>query len=118
MARTTVAEVRQVISSASADAIVTAMIGVASTVVDNYLAADSTLNAVTLEEIERWIAAHLVALYDERGNSESIGDASRSYGPAEIGLSQTRWGQTAIMLDTTGKLKNAGRSVPVVLRML
>jgi hypothetical protein len=57
------------------------------------------------ELIERWLAAHFYGCFDPQLLSETAGPVSAAYlwrtGPM---LSQTRQGQQAMMLDTSGKL--------------
>lgn len=63
------------------------------------------LTDARLAEIERWLAAHFYEVRDERPQSEAAGGASKSYVRTQaMFLHQTKYGQTAMMLDSTGKL--------------
>ena len=70
--------------------------------------ATSGLSSSRLKQIELYLAAHFVALTEERGNltSHKVGDSSETY-EMEIGsgLMLTRYGQQAVQLDTSGVLK-------------
>ncbi len=66
-----------------------------------------------LKLIEKYLAAHLVALTEERGGLTRYknGDSSEEYQLVKgSGIAQTRYGQQAIMLDTTGTLQNLSRA--------
>jgi hypothetical protein len=57
------------------------------------------------KEIQRWLSAHFLAMYDQRVSSEKTGDASFNYeGTTGMGLDSTRYGQQAKILDPTGSL--------------
>lgn len=108
MARVTEAEVREIIKDVSADySDLTPFIAAATAMVDQRLD-DSALglSVALLKEIERWIAAHLVAVADPRRIEEKMGDGTDKF-QAKLGngLRVTHWGQTAIALDTSGTLK-------------
>ena len=101
MARVTALEVKAIIDT---DADPTPFIFAATLIVDRIvsdLASDDVL-----KEIERWIAAHLVAVRDPRLSSESFGGASESLqtGQLGMGLKYTSYGQQALLLDPTGIL--------------
>lgn len=84
---------------------VTPFIEVASALVDELSAADSTVTATRLELVERWLAAHFYAVRDPRSTSEQAEGIGASYeSRVDLGLSITRYGQQAMMLDTTGWL--------------
>lgn len=59
-----------------------------------------------LFEIERWLAAHFLAIRDPRYQSETMGRASGSYvtGQPGMNLSATPYGQQVLLLDTAGGL--------------
>jgi hypothetical protein len=55
--------------------------------------------------IEMWLAAHFVAIRDPMYQSEGIGAANASYlRQGGLNLSQTPYGQQALVLDTKGGL--------------
>lgn len=105
MARTTAAEVKQIIETSLSDAIVNGYITSANIFVTNHLGT-STLDASTLEDIERWVTAHMISMTRERqAKKEKAGSAEVEYGQEfRAGLRNTLYGQTAIALDTTGTL--------------
>jgi hypothetical protein len=78
--------------------------------------AASGLSTARLTQIELYLAAHFVALTEERGNlsEHTVGDATEKYSmKLGSGLSLTRYGQQAVNLDTSGKLRtlaNEGQS--------
>lgn len=60
----------------------------------------------TLELIERWLSAHFYSIRDPRTTKESIqGEIDVSFeGKTDIGLSHTRYGQQAMLIDFKGNL--------------
>jgi len=106
-ARVTTAEVKEIIDTDLTD--LTVFITVADQHVDRVAAADSSLAAATLKEISRWLAAHFTAIRDPRESKSTVGPTSFTYeGKTGMGLSFTRYGQQALLLDTTGTLANLG----------
>ena len=68
------------------------------------------LSTDKLTQIQLWLAAHFLVLVDPRAKSESFGgDFSITYLTGNLGenLSSTFYGQTALVLDTTGTLQKA-----------
>lgn len=63
-----------------------------------------------LKEIERWLAAHFLAMRQKQTTKEDISGAiSETYeGKYGLGLDFTRYGQQAKILDPTGNLSKAG----------
>ena len=110
MARVTDGEVREILfadfdSSVSLGAFITA----ASLTIDQHLSGQGLSNEL-LKEIERWLAAHLAAVYQPAAASEREGDKSATYeGQTGLGLDFTRYGQQVKLLDPTGTLANLGR---------
>lgn len=110
--RTSAAEVKQIIETSQEDVIVEAYIASASLFVDDTLGS-STLSEATLENIEMWLSAHLLAVTRERvAKEEGAGGAFIKYAGNydTAGLKSTQYGQMAIMLDTTGTLTNIANS--------
>lgn len=67
------------------------------------------LSEETLDAITLYFAAHLVVLSDEAGGlrRSKTGEADESYrvpGDKDIGLASTRFGQMAMLLDSSGTL--------------
>lgn len=108
MARVTEAQVTAILDTDLDD--LSPFITAASLVVDRVAAADSTLAAADLLEIERWLAAHFAAIRDERAHSQRQGDSSVTYqGKTGKGLEFTSYGQQAMALDPTGILRTLGK---------
>lgn len=67
----------------------------------------SGLSSDVLTEIHKYLAAHFASLRDQRIESERVADVSMKYqGKTDMGLNATLYGQTALMLDTSGSLAN------------
>jgi len=114
MARTTVDEVKEIMdNTALDDAQITPYITVANTIVTDELGSSSELTDDKLEEIERWLTAHLIAITRERiTKQEKLGDASVTYtGAFGSGLDSTPYGQMVRILDVSGILGNLGKRV-------
>jgi len=109
MARTTPVEVKEIIDTSLTDSQITAYIGIANTIVTNNVTCG--LAASALEEIERWLTAHLISITQERQvKKEKLGEAELTYaGEYGTGLKSTSYGQTVLMLDTCGGLANLGK---------
>lgn len=109
MARTTDEEVQKIISlNVLTDT--TPFITTANLIVTQHLST-SGISSDILTEIEKYLAAHLVALHpDERQlKSQKIGDAMDTYA-GDFGklLDFTQYGQVVKMLDYTGTLAGVG----------
>ena len=108
MARVNDAEVRAIIDVDTTITDLAPFITIANLLVEDKLASSGTSEAM-LKEIERWLAAHFVAIRDPRAKSESIGGISVSYfGQAGEGLKSTLYGQQALALDLSGALAKSG----------
>ena len=104
--RTNVTDVKNILDNTTlSDPIITGYIDSANVFVTEYLE-PTTLSAIMLEEIEKWLSAHLISFTRERmAASEEAGGAKIKYiGVFGKGLDSTPYGQTAIMLDDTGTL--------------
>lgn len=87
----------------------------ANLLVTNHLSS-SGLGATTLAEIEKYLAAHLASVRSKFGIREKIGEAEVWTGyQGGPGLQATPYGETVLMLDTTGTLasKMSGKTVDV-----
>jgi hypothetical protein len=113
MVRTTSQKVREVADTDSS-IVMGPFIDTASSLVDWLAAQDSdgNLSSATLTLIETWLAAHFYAHKDPIAySSKSVGRSRDVYqGTAGMNLNSTRFGQTALMLDTTGNLKSLSES--------
>lgn len=78
----------------------------ASSLVDSECTA-SGYDAVKLERIERWLAAHFYVVYAPRRAAEGIAGGPQQTIEnikVDLGLWNTKYGQQAMMLDTAGNL--------------
>lgn len=113
--RVTDAEVKEIISLRSLTD-TTPFIDMANSVVTEQLGT-SGLSTDRLTIIEKYLAAHLVALHpDERQlTKQKIGDSEDTYGGSfGQGLKFTYFGQQALDFDTTGTLKGMGGEIAVI----
>ncbi len=110
MARVTTKEVKEIIQTELTD--LTAFITSANVMVTDRLA-DAGLGDSTLKEIERWTAAHFLAMSNMQPQVEEdkTGDARVKYMQSDLGkwLDATTYGQTAKTLDTSGTLEVVGK---------
>lgn len=115
MARTTAAEVKQILDTDLSDAIVDAYIVGANAMVTDALSS-SGLSDTLLEEIERWLSAHMIASTRERmAEKEGAGGASITYtGKYGEQLASTPYGQQVLILDTTGTMASLGKKKAVL----
>ena len=70
-------------------------------------------NDELVEKIELYLAAHFAAITEERGGliqSEAMDALERYADVYEGGLRSTRYGQQAIVLDTSGKLADLAQT--------
>ena len=76
---------------------------------------NSTLSGEGLSEsllgtIEKWVAAHLIAVTKARQPQyKKIGDGAESYPKLGLKMESSTYGQTALAFDTSGKLANLGK---------
>ena len=111
-ARVSAGQVKEVIETSLSDSVVTAsMINTANLYVDTHLL-DVGHSTGILERIELYLAAHIVALTEERGSLKGgkFGDASEFLSDVySAGFRSTRFGQFALSLDTSGTLARLGQ---------
>lgn len=105
--RTTDRKVKEIISTTINT---TPFIKAANVIIANHLTGKG-LSTDSLELIELWLAAHLVAIRDPKLKQQSIGSATdiKDVGPLGKGLQSTHWGQQVILFDTTGTLVSMGK---------
>ena len=86
-------------------------ISIANQVVDSQLLGQS-LSEETLGQIELFLAGHFYTMGKPDIVQESYNGASFRYvqGTAGQGFNATQWGQMALTLDTSGRLKNLGKT--------
>jgi energy-converting hydrogenase Eha subunit H len=104
MARTTLAAVNKIIQYDSTNIPdPQLMLDSASLMVTNVIG--TALDTSTAELVERYLAAHLIAISDPRIQSEQVRSLQQSYQVRlSDGLGITHFGSTAMMLDSSGKL--------------
>lgn len=112
-ARVSAEQVKEVIETNLADAtVLSSMIDTANLYVDTHLLSEGH-SAQILTKIELYLAAHIVALTEERGSlkGSKLGDASEFLADVfSEGFRATRFGQLAVALDTSGVLARLGAS--------
>jgi len=89
----------------------TAMIKAASLAIDKIFEDDTEVTEEQLTELECWLTAHMIASTLARmAAKEKIGEAEITYtGKWGDLLKSTPYGQMVLLLDTTGKIANAGK---------
>ena len=106
--RVTATEVKEILdNSALSDTIVDAYILGANSLVNSVLGTGDT---ALLKEIERWMAAHMIASSRERmAQKEGAGGAYIEYtGTSGQELRSTPYGQMVLTLDTSGEMASLG----------
>ena len=106
MARTSVTEVKKIIETDMSDTDIQSYIDSANALVDSTIV--SKLGDVLLEQIEKWLTAHLMASTREQMVKTGKGGPASAtfYGYGEgKGLEHTPYGQQVVSLDFTGTLK-------------
>ena len=114
MGRTTATEVKQIMDNCTvSDTIVDVFIGAASRLVDAVYSTDTTMSDDQLEDIETWLTAHMIASTLHRQTSqEEVDGASVKYtGYWSKDLESTSYGQMVKVIDTSGKMANAGKKL-------
>lgn len=107
MARVTTNEVKEIIETSSTD--LSAFIAIATILVDEKLEG-SGLDDDTLKEVERWLAAHFLTCKERQKVSTKAGESEDRYNAINgTGLNSSTYGQTALLLDTTGTLSSIGK---------
>lgn len=113
-ARVSPSQVKQIVNTNLSDAVILAsMIDTAHAVVDETLLT-AGLSTHILDKIELYLAAHFIALTEEGGaiTRDKLGDADQSFANVydKGGLNLTRFGQTALALDSSGQLAQAAQT--------
>lgn len=106
--RSTVEDVKKIIGTSLEDTVIEAYMTAAFNFMTDVFA-NSSLSETILTEIERWLTAHFIASVRERiSKEEGAGGAYIKYaGEYGSNLMGTSYGQTAIMMDTSGALAAA-----------
>lgn len=93
------------------DATIAPFLAAAGTLLGKIFTDTSVIGVSLLEELEKWLTAHLIASTILRMTSEEkLGDASVKYiGKWESGLSSTPYGQMLLLMDFTGIIAELGK---------
>jgi len=109
--RATEIEVKEIIDTTLTEEQVTPFLRAANRLVTDLLT-NENYNAATLREIERWLAAHFVAVRDPRVSKEKIGDADATYhGKSDMGLNFSPYGQQVMVLEHKGLIAAAAKAM-------
>lgn len=109
--RCTGSEVKNIITTAKTAAQVEYYITSANLIVTDNLS-NVSYSAAKLKEIEIWISAHAVAMDDPEIAKEKVGqDTEATYSMGKLGewLQRSRYGEMALLMDTSGKLASIGK---------
>lgn len=113
--RTTEADVLELMDTDLTSSQITPFLTTANAIVTDKLAG-TTLSTTILEEIEKYLAAHIASVRSKFAIEEQIGDLAKvktGYKGGE-GLQATPYGEMVLMLDTTGTMKSSyGRIVSI-----
>lgn len=115
MARTSVDDIKDIIElDTLTDAQIAAFMNDANQIVTNRLAGHTT--DANLKLIEKWLSAHLCSMREQRVQRARDGPITREYEGGEfgLGLEFTRYGQQAVALDPTGRLRATPRNIETV----
>lgn len=102
--------VQEIIDTAVPVATINACINAAYYIVQQHLLS-AGISSGLLTEIERWLAAHFVAIRDPRASEEDIAGEYRvkfDKGKLGEGLAATFYGQQALAMDYTSTLSKVG----------
>jgi hypothetical protein len=111
-ARVTAAEIAEICELDPTITSLTPFIRPATLIVDEDLEPLGELSAARLKEIELYLAAHFYSVRDPKTQSESAGVSVSYEGSSGVGLKRTRYGQQAIVLDSTGTLSSLDNAAP------
>ena len=111
--RVTVAEVKQImdsVDSSLSDANFTIHINAANRIITKLVTA-SEMSTADLKECERWLSAHFVAMgADPIANMERAATVEQRLDhKLDLGLNNTRYGQMAMMIDTSNALSSSNK---------
>ena len=110
----TAAEVRLIMNvtdTVLTDDMIAPFIAAAEELVDKVFADDSDIGDTLLEEIKKWMTAHMIAATIHRTTSdEKLGEASVKFtGYWGKKLEATPYGQMVLILDTSGLMAKTGK---------
>jgi len=105
--RATEIEVKEIIDTTLTDEEITPFLKAANQLITD-LVSDVGYSSGTLREIERWLAAHFVAVRDPRVAKEKIGQAQADYhGKSGMALDFSPYGQQVMVLEHKGRIAAA-----------
>lgn len=116
MPRATVSDVKQIINTTQDEAVIITHIQAANELVSEILGNETGISSQLKRFIEIYLTAHFLSIGLEKhlGGVEEyeVGDTKIKYASAvsSSGLGSTPYGETAKLLDTTGKLSGLGRT--------
>ncbi len=116
MARTNVAEIKEILSTELSDSVIEGFISGANETITATVGSDSTISSDLKKELERWCTCHMIASTREQQLSDAkAGPAQATYqGKTGMELDSTFYGQTVKVMDPTGKLSGKRASVYAV----
>lgn len=104
--RAVAADVKSILNTELTDTEIDAYITTANLVVTAQLG-NTTVSATLLTQIEMYLAGHLITTTRERKAEQVSGEGGvRFEGKTGMRLEATHYGQTAMTLDSTGRLSN------------
>ena len=104
-------DVRDVIKTDYTDAQIQALIDIADRLVNKYLATAPCHTEESLQDVTLYVAAHFLSVRQNTKSSEKIEEtqeSQRAPGVQLMRFNSSYWGQTAIILDCSGKLARLG----------
>jgi hypothetical protein len=111
---TTAADVRPLVPDIDPATDIDWAVDDANAIVGDELIPAGLTSTVRQDLVAKYLAAHFVTVAQEKGGIvvDRMGSAQQSYtGDQQVqGLSLTRFGQQAIVFDTTGRLSNLDRA--------
>lgn len=111
--RTSPSKVKQIMESTDlTDPVIQGYIDTANDLITDQLGS-SGLSDTRLENIEKWLTAHMIAVTQERTTvKEQVGEARVEYAAVfGEGLKASPYGQMVQTLDTTGAFASLGKKV-------
>jgi uncharacterized protein (DUF1697 family) len=107
--RTNATDVKAIIATSLTESEVDTYITDANLMVTSILGNEGLSDSL-METIEKWVAAHFIAMTKSRQPQyKKIGDGAESYPELGMNMQTTTYGQTALAFDTSGKLANVGK---------
>jgi len=108
MTRTNASDVDDVLDTTLSSSVLSAYVTAANRVVDRIADADSSIDAATLEDIEKFYAAYLASAQDPQADSRSSASRSVSYRDVD-GDGNASYKEIAVALDPTGTIADSDK---------